>query len=295
MSKFQKPDFICVSPHKTGTTWLYEVLKAHSQVWLPPKKELWVLNQLDASYLERWRNFYRRRGMPGDNYRYFEADLRKRFKRNILDRQDWIALLWWFKFLCLPYNFRTYPWLFSGNSNLVCGDITPNYYFLKPNVIARLAEYNRNTRLILIMREPVERVWSYTRMTISADLQKPLDEISHLEFRSYFDQIHSWWKPYIISIALWTKYFQNVYVGYYDLLQEDPQAFYREICDFLCIESILPANVRHIINRGTVELLPNSLRLYLNQQYLNEIRELAKQMNGSYPKKWLQKIESEMP
>jgi len=43
-----KPDFICIGPENTATTWLFRVLKEHSQVWLPPYKELRFWNEGDT-------------------------------------------------------------------------------------------------------------------------------------------------------------------------------------------------------------------------------------------------------
>src|SRR5262245_13183400 len=34
------PDFLGIGAQKAGTTWLYEQLRRHPDVWLPPEKEL---------------------------------------------------------------------------------------------------------------------------------------------------------------------------------------------------------------------------------------------------------------
>jgi len=34
------PEFLCIGAEKAGTTWLYEMLKAHPSVWMPPIKEI---------------------------------------------------------------------------------------------------------------------------------------------------------------------------------------------------------------------------------------------------------------
>jgi len=232
--------------------------------------------------------------MPGDNRRSFEEDIYVRFKQNIFKRQNRAALWWWLKFLFLPYTFDTYPCLFPRNPNLLSGDITPNYYFLKLDMIQQLSQYNPNIRIMLILRNPVERAWSYTRMDISGCLQKPFDDISYSEFAQYFDRLHCWWKPYLHSIRVWKEHFQQVYVGYFDALQENPYRFYEQICDFLGIDSSdSPQNLKQVVYRGRVAVLPLELRKYLNRQYTTEIRELAEWSNGPYPEKWLKEIEQE--
>lgn len=230
--------------------------------------------------------------MPGDNRVSFEKDIRARFRQGTASTQDLEALWWWLKFLCLPYSFRTYQYLFPDRPDLSCGDITPNYYFLKAELIERLSQHNPGARIVLVLRRPVERVWSYTRMSISDSCHKPFERISHAEFTRYFDQLHSWWRPYLASIRIWEAHFPRVHVGYYDTLCENPLKFYRQICGFLQIDSsYLPANLERAINKGRSDVLPPELRKYLSAQYINEVRELAEWGNSPYPRMWLRQME----
>lgn len=245
---------------------------------------------MGESYIDRWLNFFKRTGMPGDNRRSFEEDIRVRFKQNIFKRENRTVLWWWLKYLFLPYTFHTYSYLFPRNPGLLSGDITPNYYFIKPDLIRQLSQYYPNTRIMLVLRDPVERAWSYTRMDICGYLQKPFEDISYSEFIEYFDHLHFWWKPYLDSILIWKEHFQRVYIGYYDVLQDNPFDFCGQICEFLQIDNFnLTQEVSQPINRGKPEALPGKLRRYLVQQYISEIRELTEWSKSPYPKIWLKK------
>jgi hypothetical protein len=92
---------------------------------------------------------------------------------------------------------------------------------------------------------------------------------------------------------VWQEHFQQVYVGYYDALQEDPYGFYQDICAFLQIEiaNPPPQELNQVINSGKPATLPEELRQYLNQQYLIEVRKLAKWSDSPYPKMWLMEME----
>lgn len=288
----QKPDFICVAPHKTGTTWLYVVLKSHPQIWLPPKKELWFFNQMGDSYLERWRKFFNRTGMPGDNRKSFEEDINTRFKQNFFEHKNLADLWWWLRFLFIPYSFSTYPCLFPNDPAKVCGDITPNYYFIKPGLVQQLSQHNPNIKILFILRNPVDRAWSYARMVISNDTPREFKDIEHMEFIKCFDQFHSWWKPYIDRLKIWTQHFQNIYIGYYDMLQENPYELYAQMCDFLGIDSSnRPANLNYIVNRGIPEVLPTNFRIYLSKQYITEVQELVEWSDNPYTRNWLNDME----
>src|SRR5690606_11946368 len=42
--QYSFPDFICIGAQKSGTTWLYENLKLHPDIFMPDKKELHYFN-----------------------------------------------------------------------------------------------------------------------------------------------------------------------------------------------------------------------------------------------------------
>src|SRR3712207_182255 len=112
MAPAHKPDFLCVAPHKTGTTWLYVVLRSHPRVWVPPKKELWFLSQLDLPYWKRVQTFVAGTGMQGDIRRAFVEDVRSRLQREPFAEATHAALRWWATYLLLPYRLRYYRHVF---------------------------------------------------------------------------------------------------------------------------------------------------------------------------------------
>jgi hypothetical protein len=282
------PNFICIAPHKTGTTWLYAALKQHPMVWLPPKKELWILNQLNEPYLERCRQYIHRTGKPGDNRQYFETDLEQLVKQGIWRQHNFALLRWWLYFLFAPYTINTYSNFFYPQFNQVSGDITPNYYFLNENIVTSLAKQIPNTKIIIILRNPIDRVWSYIFMQIKNKQEGFSENPSEKELERYLADAHSWWKPYTGIINLWSKNFQNFHIGYYDHLRENPVSFYKEICDFLQIRNdIIPYDVSEIVNKGNTMYLPEKLRASLNRIYLTEILDLEKLTKSPYVFKWL--------
>lgn len=44
-----RPDFLIIGAEKAGTTWLYDVLRSHPDVFLPDTKELHFFNRLDSN------------------------------------------------------------------------------------------------------------------------------------------------------------------------------------------------------------------------------------------------------
>ena len=52
------PDFICIGVQRAGTTWLYECLKEHPEVFVPETKELHFFNDNYEKGIEFYSNFF---------------------------------------------------------------------------------------------------------------------------------------------------------------------------------------------------------------------------------------------
>ena len=60
-------------------------------------------------------------------------------------------------------NYAAYHAQFPGAAGRPCGEATPIYTYW-PNALERIRAYNPAMRLILTLRDPVERAWSHWRM-----------------------------------------------------------------------------------------------------------------------------------
>ena len=69
------PDFLCIGPEKTGTTWLYKNLKKHPKVFLPKKELRYFWAQV---YLPNETIIKR---ITSSHWHY--RDLRRYFKRRL--------------------------------------------------------------------------------------------------------------------------------------------------------------------------------------------------------------------
>jgi hypothetical protein len=52
------PDFVGVGAHRSGTTWIYEMLKSHPQVCMSPEKELNFFNQSYQKGVQWYESFF---------------------------------------------------------------------------------------------------------------------------------------------------------------------------------------------------------------------------------------------
>ncbi|HEX3700925.1 MAG TPA: sulfotransferase domain-containing protein [Phenylobacterium sp.] len=60
-------------------------------------------------------------------------------------------------------DYRAYHAHFDDPAGRICGEATPIYLYW-PNALERMAAYNPGLRIIVVLRDPVERAWSHWRM-----------------------------------------------------------------------------------------------------------------------------------
>jgi hypothetical protein len=142
------PDFLCVGMVKAATDWLFDQLSHHPDFWIPPVKELRYLNlavpRLDNTVrkLAQYRN--RRRPPARDADLAFLKEAAPLAER--------------------PRDLEKYAALFRFRGERLSGDISPGYYDLDGDTIAAIARRFPQIRIVLMVREPLERVWSHLSM-----------------------------------------------------------------------------------------------------------------------------------
>ena len=142
------PDFICIGMPKAGTGWFYHQLSHHPDFWMPPAKELHYLDRPvpklknSVRLLQNWDTKSRRlqRHGWGERERAFLTDV-----VNCVDQ---------------PMDIERYAALFRHKGDLLSGDTSPGYCTLDENVVGELAAKLPCTKIVLLVREPIARVWS---------------------------------------------------------------------------------------------------------------------------------------
>lgn len=67
-------------------------------------------------------------------------------------------------------DYAPYHAQFEIDGPAICGEATPIYLYW-PNALQRIAAYNPDIRLIVMLRDPVERAWSHWRMEYSRGVE----------------------------------------------------------------------------------------------------------------------------
>jgi hypothetical protein len=156
------PDFICIGMQKSGTGWLFDQLQHHPDFWMPPIKEIHYLDRDVPTMgnahkiLERMQNARRRkktrlpRHRPWDSrdFQFLESAITLRGK---------------------PMNIAEYAALFRHKQGLISGDVTPGYSGMSDGAIGLVAAHLPDVRIVQLVRDPVERLWSQLSMASRRD------------------------------------------------------------------------------------------------------------------------------
>lgn len=224
--KLSLPDFLGIGTQKAGTTWLWENLRVHPELFLPDKKELHYFD---------W-NFYR----PLTYYaRYFEP---------------------------------------AGGK--VKGEITPNYCALPPERVAFIARIMPDAKLVLFLRNPIERAWSRAVMVLVRKRGRAFDDITEEEWIAQLTSKRSIARGnYPRMLHEWDQHYRDeqLYVAFFDQIVRQPRELLAEVFEHLGVSTDVnwddfPYN--QVIHQGEKAAMPEKIRRLLEDMYRKDIEVL---------------------
>lgn len=216
------PDFICIGMPKAATGWLFDQLRYHPDFWLPSIKELRYLffarPRLDA-VVQRHAQYadpaLRRRANPADVAFIEEA----------------VTLAG------QPMDMERYAALFRFKGERLSGDLTPGYCWLQPRRIHDVAARFPNTRIVLLVRDPVARLWSHLCMLKRGGLFDETNLADPGRFHQWFEKTGATRTQSYASQSLrrWQENAPNLQLRYFlfDDVIGDPVGVRRDILTFL--------------------------------------------------------------
>lgn len=164
----------CVGATKAGTSWLYDYLHQHDECALKGIKELHYFDSLDLG-----ADGFTLKGLARTSERLAAkasgatGDERERLTKRLKEIETLSALIG-----AGEENVDGYlAFLRDGavGAKLV-GDLTPAYALLSEERLAQMARLSDDVRVVFVMRDPLDRLWSHVRMNAKRQL-KPGQEI----------------------------------------------------------------------------------------------------------------------
>jgi hypothetical protein len=173
----------------------------------------------------------------------------------------------------------------------VRGEITPFYARLKPRNIVGIQRVMPDLRIVLVIRHPIERVWSHALYDLGAYKERDVNRLSPSSFLRHFQRSRTRrYTNYDWILETWTRVFGNgsVHVGLFDDLIADPGSLVSgvlahigadpswRIPEELVGKKVLAAED---LVGGQVEM-PEMLRWYLAVQWQEPMRRLNARLEG---------------
>lgn len=282
---FNKPNFLCIGMQKAGTTTFYKYLDNHPQCEIPFLKEISFFTECEEN--QKVLNFDKR--LKSSHW----LNVRWRLRLNQLYNQN-INLsdekkLFFCNYLFSPKkldkaSIEDYVKLFPKSKNFISGDISPSYLYLKEDTIKKIKFYFPNIKIILIIRNPIEREWSQTKMMLSKrkkiDFNKVKKEkiVNLLKKPNINSELYS-------ALLKWYSIIDssNIKLLFYKDILHNQKKFYTNLTGFLNIDYVESNNIH--ANKGVVSAMPKYVLDILKKKHEKQIT-LIKTHLKNYPEEY---------
>jgi hypothetical protein len=277
------PDFLCIGTPKSGTTWLDHQLRCHPALWLPPIKEL---HHFDCLGTAPWALYYRfDKGI--------QHNLRRAAKQSISDiRAGNSNIRWYLRYFCLTRSDAWYGTLFTPTRGQVAGEITPAYCRLEELQVAHIHRLMPHLKVVLILRNPVERFWSNLAMYFSKYGYNGIENVSETDIIKMFDSgIHRRSAEYHKTIKLWRRYYaeDQMLIAFFEQISSQPQALLESVYRFLGVPhcDVFDDKLAQKVNHRQYPSIPDHLKIQLHMLFQTEIQLIHQMFNNQFTQGWL--------
>jgi hypothetical protein len=263
MKNVNKTFLLCLGTQKAGTSWLFDFIKDVATVDLGFRKEYHIFDRLQFD--EFFQEDIRALKTAAESGKVFEhADLWKRLSM-ISNRQEY---------------FDYFTNILASEHISLTGDFTPTYSLLDINFLKNIkeefAKRDINTKVIYLMRDPVERIWSANRMTMRIlGNEIPLVGSHKAKFVEMLTRYENT-VPKIKSV--FDK--ENVYFNFYENLFQDQTI--QEILRFLGLPHT-QANFSKRVNASEYVEIDTSDKKIVEKYYAETYAFVKEQFKDTYP------------
>jgi len=282
---FDSKTFILgIGAQKSGTTWLYDYLKNRPDVYMHPLKEVHYFDGLYES--EKWPHVIKNRlakeqklASNLDSFRQANNAEKLNLYQNVKDRNQ---------FYKHPDLYRQH---FKNNVGQckAFGEITAEYSTLSAQTFRRMFEIHSDVRFVLLVRDPVDRLWSQIKMLSKFErrgFDKKRTQSQRVAYALENEMIIERSRYDLTLKNLFTHVPEsNCFVGFYENLFNDDSI--QELCDFLSLP-FLPGEYRKLVNESRGQQLTQREALKIYDQLRPTYDFFSERYGTLLPKKWLE-------
>lgn len=174
-----------------------------------------------------------------------------------------------------------YSELFAEAGERVKGEITPAYCILPTNRIRSIRAMMPELKLLLLLRDPVDRDWSHLRMVVLRDMRRDPTTVTPDE---YIDAARS--DPrlergnYRAILQGWLDVFdrERLFIGFYEDVANRPRQLLGQVLEHIGLSpphpwEQLPTDLR--IKHGIEASIPTTVYSFLVERHQEAVAQLA--------------------
>jgi hypothetical protein len=235
------PNFFLVGAAKAGTTALHSFLAAHSEIYMSPIKESNFFSQPDMKKELFIRNY--RNSINFNLKGYLRGPMTKMI--HIANIQTW----------------DDYIQLFRNVRDEVAIGEASNSYLLCPCTANQIAKRVPKAKILIMLRNPIERAWSHYLMNrrLGYTLKKHfIEEFSHdtKQYPRGWGITHNYLElgMYSSQLKRYYSYFPSdqIKIMLYDDFQESPEHTLKDIFSFLAVDTTQIVTLGDMKNRAAL-------------------------------------------
>ncbi|MET4808041.1 sulfotransferase [Limibacillus sp. MBR-115] len=287
--------FVLLGAQKAGTSWLGRVLSAHPDVFMPATQEIHYFDTKHGFY-DKNETLYRRLGYVEQRLAKAEAASPENVA-SIVELRDQIEML------IDADSDDAYRAFFErfGNGYKVCGEKTPNYSVLPQTAFDEMARVYPDTRMMFILRNPVDRFWSQFRFHADRAeksgrrLSRFTDPFAALRRGSFAVKSDY---PAVLRKMLLATGRDRCFIEYYERITNLPDAV-RALFEFLNLRPIPTQELEtwqaRKVNTSPAMEMPEKLRRAAVQELRPVYDYVFSHMAGEPPAQWLQDYNTALP
>ncbi|CAA9382098.1 MAG: hypothetical protein AVDCRST_MAG22-44 [uncultured Rubrobacteraceae bacterium] len=272
------PDFIGIGAQKAGTTWLHRNLQVHPGIFMPRK---------EVHYFDRKMDDHSDAVSRLLGKRTVDEQWRRQTKHWLglhLRTLSFKSLLWDLKYYMRRYDDDWYDSVFEPSGGRVAGEITPAYSALGEEKVTHAHGLAPEAKIIFMMRNPIERVWSHTVMSFdkvekgsagSVSQRKLLRKVGRDSSRSLTD--------YLRTLETWRRFYpdERIFVGFLEDVHFFPEELLRAIYGFLDVDpSFRPPAPEKKVHVRSDNSMPAGVAVELARTFGGQTERLEERLGG---------------
>lgn len=276
--------FLSVGAMKAGTTWLYEQLKDHPEIYFTPEKEIhYFANKVGIENQLNHRNRILK----------LKSVMEKNAKGNPMFISQNLDDIYWYANYARAKEIDNewYKSLFTLNiDRKYCADFSNLYCQMPKEGWDNVRQTGKNIKVIYTLRDPLARLWSHYKFHMKwVNREDEALEVGFEHFKDLLDKNFFWINAeYTRNYKLLKENLKDdeLMILYFEDFRKDPTKMLSEVQKFLNIEEIIPEtkNLEKKVNKTKDFKIPDEWLDYM----INKLKPLCCNMeeNGIWHKDW---------